>query len=287
MKGKTVCITGANTGIGFETALELAARGARIIMGSRNMTKGEAARARILQAFPEAQVDFIPLDLESRESIEEFARITVEKSPTIDVLVNNAGLIRMGYETTREGFEMQIGVNHMGHFLLFRRLLGALQAAPEARVLTLSSAAHYIGKLRFESFQGDKVQVKGMQGYAQSKLANTLFAREVARRYPAVRSYSLHPGLVASEFVSPEENGWLFTLGWKLIRPFSLTSRQGAQTTIHLATVTAPPEPNGQFFHRLSRAGSPSPLAKDDELANALWEESERLWRERGVVFTE
>jgi retinol dehydrogenase 12 len=173
----------------------------------------------------------------------------------------------------------------MGHFLLFRRLLGALQAAPEARVLTLSSAAHYIGKLRFESFQGDKVQVKGMQGYAQSKLANTLFAREVARRYPAVRSYSLHPGLVASEFVSPEENGWLFTLGWKLIRPFSLSSRQGANPTIHLATVSPPPEPNGQFFHRLSRAGSPSPLAKDDELANALWEESERLWRERGVVF--
>ncbi|MCB9285661.1 MAG: SDR family oxidoreductase [Lewinellaceae bacterium] len=285
MKGKTVCITGPNSGIGFYTAQELARQGARLILGVRNRETGDATVARIRTAVPEAEAEVATLDLSSRRSIEDFAEQVRRMAPRLDILINNAGVMGSVYTTTEDGFEQQIGINFMGPYLLTRLLLDNLKAAPEPRVVHVSSAAHYGGKIDFERFRSDKGRYKGMPAYAQSKLAVTLFASELARRYPDIRSYSLHPGVVATRIVRSERNGWLFALGWTLMRPFVLSPARGAKTSIYLATVAPPPEPNGQYFDEHQHPMKPSRLAQDEELARVLWERSEQFWKEAGAIF--
>ncbi|MBK7409419.1 MAG: SDR family oxidoreductase [Saprospirales bacterium] len=284
MNGKTICITGANSGIGFHTAQELARAGARVILGVRNREKGENAAVRIRTEIPGAQVDVFPLDLSSRKSIESFAGRVREATSSLDVLVNNAGQMSSRFETTEDGFELQVGVNYLGHFLLTRLLLDRLKQAPEGRVIHLSSSAHYGGKIDFERFRADKGRYKGMPAYAQSKLANVLFASELARRYPDIRSYSLHPGVVGSNIVRPDKLGWLFTIGWTLFKPFTFSPKRGAKTSLFLATATPAPEPNGQYFDEHQHPMKPSRLARDTQVARELWETSERLWREAGAT---
>ena len=285
MQGKTILITGANSGIGYETALALAEKGARVIIGVRRPEKGVAAAEKIRGQFPKAAVEVLPLDLSSCVSIENFADNIKERIPALDVLINNAGMMRSTYETTEEGFELQIGVNHFGPFLLTRRLLDQLKAAPEPRVITVSSSSHYGAKMDFERFRSDKGRYKGMPAYGQAKLANVLFASELARRHPEIRSYSLHPGVVGTRIVRPEKAGWLFTLGWTLFKPFTFSAKRGAKTSIFLATTAPPPEPNGQYFDEHQRAMTPSRLARDEDLARELWEISEQMWKEVGADF--
>ena len=284
MNGKTICITGANSGIGFHTAQELAKEGAKLILGVRNREKGEATAAKIRKSVPGAAIETLPLDLSSRQSIESFAKQVRGMAPSLDMLVNNAGLMSAGFETTEDGFELQIGVNYLGHFLLTHLLLDPLKEASAARVIHLSSSAHYGGKLDFERFRADKGRYKSMPAYAQSKLAIILFASELARRYPEIRSYSLHPGVVGTNIVRPDKLGWLFTIGWTLFKPFTFSPKRGAKTSLFLATTTPAPEPNGQYFDEHQHPMKPSRLARDEELARELWETSERLWREVGAT---
>jgi len=283
MEGKTVCITGANNGIGFQTALELARRGYRVILAVRNLEKGKVSAEEIRKKVPGSQAVPMALDLASRASIEAFASQMKQDFPKLEVLVNNAGQMCKAFERTEDGFELQIGVNHFGHFLLTMLLLGLLKKAPGPRVITVASSSHYGGKIDFERFRSDKGRYRGMAAYAQSKLAGVLFAAELARRHPDLRSYSLHPGIVASDIVRGERQGWLLAFGWTLFRPFTFSAKRGAQTSVFLATAVPPPEPNGQYFDEHHHIMKPSRLARDPLLARELWEITERMWREAGA----
>ena len=151
-------------------------------------------------------------------------------------------------------------------------------------MVTVSSSAHYGGKIDFDRFRKDKGRYKGMPAYAQSKLANVLFAAELARRQPWLRSYSLHPGVVASDIVRGESQRWWMALGWTLFKPFTFSPKRGAKTSIYLATVLPVPEPNGQYFDEHQHAMRSSRLSRDEDLARELWDLTERLWREAGAV---
>ena len=285
MDNKAAVITGAGSGIGFQTALELARLGFRVVLGVRTLEKGHMAAEKIRNAVRGADVVAWELDLAARVSIEAFAAKVVHDFPALDVLVNNAGRMTSGFQTTEDGFEMQIGINHFGHFLLTRLLMEPLERASAARVITVASSAHYGGKIDFERFRRDKGRYKGMAAYAQSKLANVLFAGELARRHPGLRSYSLHPGVVASRIVRGESQSWWLALGWNLFKPFSFTPKRGAKTSVFLATVNPAPEPNGQYFDEYQHVMRPSALARDANLSRELWEVTERMWREAGANF--
>lgn len=285
MEAKTACITGANNGIGFQTALELTRCGFRVILAVRNLEKGNASAEEIRKTVPGSQAITMALDLASRASIEAFVSEVKQNFSQLDVLVNNAGQMCSAFERTEDGFELQIGVNHFGHFLLVMLLLDLLKMAPDPRVITVASSSHYGGKIDFESFRSDKGRYRGMAAYSQSKLAGILFATELARRHPELRSYSLHPGIVASDIVRGEKQGWLLTIGWALFKPFTFSPRRGAKTSVFLATAVPPPEPNGQYFDEHQHIMKPSRLARDGFLARKLWELTEKMWREAGADF--
>lgn len=275
MKNKTILITGGNAGIGFQTALKLADKGASLILGCRNPERAQAAVQQIRQQTRNEHVHALELDLSSLASVRQFARLVQNETDKLDALVNNAGLIADAFRTTQDGFEYQIGVNHLGHFLLTSELLSLLEAAPEARVVTVASAAHKSGKINFDSFSKPSKRYSPLAAYGQSKLANILFAKELARRYPHISSYALHPGVVYTEFGSKTDNK-VFRWLWNMSKPFLLSPEQGAQTSVYLASHTERPEPNGGYFEK-SKPTAPSTLAQDEKLAAALWEHSQTL----------
>ena len=201
MDGKTVVLTGANTGIGKQTTLELAKLGARVVMACRDVARGEAARAEILDATDgHGELEVRQLDLASLESIRSFAEKTNADLPRIDVLVNNAGIFPQKGWKTVDGFEAQFGVNYLGPFLLTNLLLDKLKASAPSRIVHLTSMLHTKGTLDFESFRGEK-PYKASVAYNQSKLANLVFSNELARRLAGtgVTSNAVHPGAISTE----------------------------------------------------------------------------------------
>jgi NAD(P)-dependent dehydrogenase (short-subunit alcohol dehydrogenase family) len=207
-KGRTAIVTGANSGIGFTTAAGLAAAGAHVILACRNTSKAAAAAEEILDKQPDASLAIAALDLSSLASIHSFAEHIIATHPTIDILINNAGV--MAYPTRRvtaDGFEMQFGTNHLGHFALTGLLMPALLAAPEARIVTLSSIAHKRGRLHFDDINWQH-SYSGWPAYQQSKLANLMFALELNRRAlhagSKITSVAAHPGVSQTKIF---ENG--------------------------------------------------------------------------------
>ncbi len=196
--GKLAIVTGANSGIGFETALALAGRGAEVILACRSETRGEAARAKIAAAHPGATLHLMRLDLGDLDDVRRFAAQVSELHPRVDLLVNNAGVMVPPESTTKQGFELQFGVNHLGHFALTGLLLEALRAAPSARVVSVSSQAHRQGKMNFDDLDFHARGYDRMAAYGQSKLANLLFTFEAARRFAkaglTVMAAAAHPG---------------------------------------------------------------------------------------------
>lgn len=199
--GKTVVITGANTGIGKETARELARRGGRIIMGCRDMTKCEEAAREIRGSTLNPQVYARHIDLASVKSIRSFAEKIIQDEERVDILINNAAVMRCPSGKTEDGFDMQFGVNYLGHFLLTNLLLDKLRDSGPSRVINLSSLAHVIGEIDFEDLNWDRKKFDTKKAYCQSKLAVVLFTRELARRLEGtgVTVYALHPGVVATK----------------------------------------------------------------------------------------
>ena len=188
MQDKIVFITGGNDGIGKATALALAQKGAILILACRNLEKGEQAVQEIRQKTSKDQAHLIPLDLADYESIRKASQTFRDQFDHLDVLINNAGLFSTSLQKTKHGIELQFGVNHLGHFLLTNLLLDPLKAAPEARVVNVSSNAHYNGEIDFNNLRGEKNNYTGMRAYAQAKLANVLFTREFAQ---AISGYYL------------------------------------------------------------------------------------------------
>ena len=199
--GRTAIVTGANSGVGLVEARELARAGATVIMACRNAEKAEAALAEIRSAVPDAAVDFEQLDLASLESVRGFAQRIHQRGEPLDLLINNAGVMAPPRGETADGFEMQLGTNHLGHFALTNLLLDLMIAREDARVVTISSNAHKLGRIRFDNLQGTRRYNRWL-AYCQSKLANLMFALELDRRLRAVGSPILslaaQPGYAAT-----------------------------------------------------------------------------------------
>lgn len=271
-------ITGGNAGIGKATAIALAQKGHTIIIACRNEAKARQAVADIKSSTNRDAVHYLVCDLASFASIKTCATNYRQQFGQLDVLVNNAGLITDELQFTKEGLEMQIGVNHFGHFLLTQQLMDLLEKAPQARIVNVSSTAHYGGKIRFDTFRGEIGEEKysGFAAYGQSKLANVLFTKALARRYPNICSHSLHPGVVGTAFANKNGNNKWWTKLWKITKPLMLSVDKGAKTSIYLASSPAALQSNGKYFEK-QREKKPSNLAEDAALAKQLWEVSEQI----------
>jgi NAD(P)-dependent dehydrogenase (short-subunit alcohol dehydrogenase family) len=279
--GRTAVVTGANSGLGLVTSRELARAGARVIMACRNTEKGEAAAAQIRSEVPDADVHVESLDLADLSAVEVFAAGLDQ----LDLLINNAGLMAPPRRLTSDGFESQLGTNHLGHFALTGRLLGRLLASPEPRVVTVSSQAHRTGKINFSDLQGERRYMRWL-AYGQSKLANLMFCFELQRRAAAagtaLRSMAAHPGYSRTnlQFAAPPR------LDQAIMRVTNLigqSAEMGALPSLYAATV--PDLPGGSYVgpdgfmeqrghpHLVTAAGR----AYDEEACRRLWEVSEEL----------
>ncbi|XP_062847339.1 retinol dehydrogenase 13 [Trichomycterus rosablanca] len=280
LNGKTVLITGANTGIGKETALDMARRGARVVMACRDLTRAEAAANEIRQSTGNGNVVIRHLNLTSLHSVREFAKEFLATEERLNILINNAGVMMCPKWITEDGFETQLAVNHLGHFLLTNLLLEKIKSSAPSRVVTVSSIAHIGGKIHFDDLFFEKRPYNSLVSYGQSKLANVLFSRELARRMKGtgVTSYSLHPGVIHTE-LSRHIKSW-FPLLKYVYSPVSYmllkTPWQGAQTSIFCAVTEGLENKSGCYFSDCAEK-EPAPEAKDDEVARRLWEESARL----------
>jgi NAD(P)-dependent dehydrogenase (short-subunit alcohol dehydrogenase family) len=252
-RGRTAIVTGGNSGIGLEAARMLAQKGARIVLGCRNAEKAKAAVDAIGNQALGAEVEVIPLDLASLASVREFARVYASRHARLDLLVNNAGVMAIPRRETADGFEMQLGTNHLGHFALTGLLLGLLLETPGARVVNVSSSAHRAGKLRFDDLQSQKSYAR-WGAYGQSKLANLLFTLELQRRLGQQKrtqlSVACHPGWAATDlqFVAARMDGSkLFTLASSIgNRLLAQSAADGALPTVQAAL--APEVQGGDYW---------------------------------------
>ncbi|MCX6505039.1 MAG: SDR family oxidoreductase [Actinobacteria bacterium] len=274
-KPRTVIITGANAGIGLETAHALARQGDRVIMTARDPKRGADALTQVRQKSGNQSVELMILDLASFASISQFAREFSDNNDELDVLINNAGLVLSKREETAEGFEMTFGVNHLGHFLLTQKLGNVLTGTKDSRVVVVSSHAHKFAKngLDFDDLQAEK-SYSAFKVYGKSKLANIYFARELARRWPGVKVNSLHPGFVRSRFGLDGDNSRIMEIAMYPIRPFAISPTKGARTSIYLASESD--IGTGDYYFRC-HTSTPSVAARNDEAARRLWAISEEL----------
>ncbi|MBN3277866.1 RDH13 dehydrogenase, partial [Polyodon spathula] len=252
LDGKTVLITGANIGIGKETAQDLARRGARVIMACRDMDKASEAAEEIRQKTGNGNVVIKKLDLASLESVRHLAEEIQHEEERLDLLINNAGIMMCPKWKTEDGFEMQFGVNHLGHFLLTNSLLDLLKKSSPSRIINVSSLAHEKGQIHFDDINLDK-DYDPYKSYRQSKLANVLFTRELAHRLQGagVTANSLHPGVVNTALgrhISPTIALWKRIIFAPFILLLLKTPWQGAQTTIHCAVAEELEHTSGLYF---------------------------------------
>jgi len=288
--GKIAIVTGANSGIGYHTALELARKGGRVLLACRNPAKAEDALKRLKDAVPGAQAELAALDVSDLGSVRAFAAAFAGRGAPLDVLVNNAGIYSAERRTSRDGFELTLATNHLGHFLLTALLLPALKRSADPRVVTVSSIAHRRGRVDFDDLMGER-RYNGPKAYGQTKLANLLFAFELQRRADVagvrLRSLAAHPGVARTSIIVNALGGG--KPNWKtrfvdLIMPlFSHSEEQGALPTLYAAT--RPDAAPGAYYGPdgfREMTGFPVrvdcyPQAKDEAAAKRLWEVSERL----------
>ncbi len=279
MDGRTVLITGGNSGIGKETAVALATEGASVTFTTRNLDNGANSLAEIRDRSSSDTVDVMELDLAHLASVREFTTRYADTHDHVDVLINNAGLMLGSRRETLDGYEMTFQVNHLGPFLLTTSLRDLLVAGDAARVVNVASAAHSSARrgLDFDDLQSTK-KYRSFTVYAESKLANILFTRELARRWndTGVTANAVHPGFVASRFGRDGDTGRLTNLVFPLLRPFALTPEQGAQTQVYVASAPELAGITGGYWVK-STPATPSTAAQDDAAAARLWEISEQL----------
>ncbi len=273
--GRRMVVTGANTGIGFETARALAAAGATVYLACRDAAKGEDAAARIRAAHAAADVRPAVLDLASFASIRAFAEALGDEP--IDVLVANAGLATTDFATTEEGIERTVGVCHFGHFLLVRLLISRLLAAPAPRVVMVSSESHRAPRrLDFERFPMTAANFRGLVAYGQAKLCNVLFARALQTRYGerGLMACSLHPGTLVTTDIG--RGNAFFGLLMRLVSPFTKSCSQGAATSVWAATHEPATALAGAYL-RDCAVDESTPESRDPATAERLWALSDEL----------
>ena len=294
LNGKTAVITGATGGLGYETALALAGAGAVVVLTGRNDAKGRNAIQSIRTQFPDAKVSYETLDLASLASVAEFVARFVAAYPSLDLLINNAGVMALPQrQTTVDGFEMQFGTNYLGHYALTARLLPWLRRGHQPRVVNLSSLAHRSGTINFDDLQSTRSYVP-WKAYSQSKLAMLMFALELQRRSDAagwgLMSNAAHPGYARTDLIAngPGAGGLLWQLNKSLQPLVSHSAAEGALPTLFAAT-SPQAEPGGYYgpnwFYELKGPPVPAkimPQAKDAAVAARLWDVSAAL---TGVSF--
>ena len=272
IKGKIALVTGANSGIGFVTARELAKAGAHVVMLCRNAERGNQALEKIRVESGSEEVDLILGDLGSLESVAQFAETFKGKYDRLDVLVNNAGLSLPARYLNDDGLEMMFAINHLGPFALTCLLAEPLKASGAARVVCVASMGHWMGRLDMDNLQGEK-RFNSLAQYCNTKLANILFARALAERvrHQSITAYSLHPGVIRSGFAQ-DESGWFGKLV-KVGGPFMSTPEKGAKTSIYLATAPGIESQSGDYFANSKKAMC-SPIARSEAKAEELWKRS-------------
>ncbi|XP_029497753.1 retinol dehydrogenase 12-like [Oncorhynchus nerka] len=268
--GKTVIITGANAGIGKETAMDLAKRGGRIILACRDLGRAEAAQREIIEKSGNPNIVTRKMDLSDTKSIREFAELINREEKQVNILINNAGIMMCPYSKTADGFEMQFGVNHLGHFLLTFLLIDLIKRSRPARIINLSSMAHKWGWIQLEDINSER-SYHSRRAYGQSKLANILSIRSLAKRLKdtGVTVYAVHPGIVRTEL--KRHMNLALLISWKIVRPFTKTIVQGAQTSIYCAVEPELETESGGYYSDC-KPSSCTRAARDDEMAQKLWE---------------
>jgi NAD(P)-dependent dehydrogenase (short-subunit alcohol dehydrogenase family) len=290
-RGRTAVVTGANTGLGFETARVLAGRGARVVLACRDLGRAKDAAARILSGpsqsagAPPAEVQAVRLDLASLASVREAAQEIGAAYGPVDLLVNNAGVMWTPLRRTADGFELQFGVNHLGHFALTGLLLGAMQGLEGSRVVTVSSNAHKSGRIDFDDLQSQRRYRRGT-AYCQSKLANLMFTYELQRRLAAAgartQALAAHPGKARTELIRYLPR-WARVVDMIVEEPLGHSAAMGALATLRAAT--DPAASGGEYYGPAGRGelrGYPrlvdsNDRARDAEAQQRLWRQSERL----------
>jgi len=291
LTGRTYVVTGGNSGIGLVTVRQLAKQGARVVLACRRTVEGERARAEILAEGARGTIEVSALDLASLDSVRDFARSFLASHEALQGLVNNAGVMNTPKGRTGDGFEIQLGTNHLGHFLLTELLLPALTRGAPSRIVNLSSCYHDIamgrkGRIGFDDLQYERRKYDGWEAYAQSKLANVLHARQLARRLAGtgVTAVSVHPGWVRTRLMRSSMPLWAQDY---VLRPFlrmagMIEPWEGAQTTLYALLSPDVPAHAGGYFSQLglyrdkgaNKGGwplrSPNPEANDDAIAERL-----------------
>lgn len=279
MHGMTCIVTGANTGIGYETALGLAHLGARVILVCRTPEKGKDACIRIAKASGNPEIHVVSADLSSQKDVRKAAQTILSRWSRIDVLLNNAGTWLSKQTLTEDGVEMQFAVNHLTPFLFTHLLMPALKAAPEGRVLVVGSDSHFQTKMHFGNLNLDR-KYHGLRAYAQSKLANCLFIYELDRKLKAggitnVTANCIQPGLVKTD-IGIKHTASIHALAWKIRRSGGVSPAEGAETSIYLASSEEVTGKSGLYWDKCAPKKSSKRSYKEDD-ARRLWEESEVL----------
>lgn len=283
--GRIAIVTGANTGLGYETALEFAKKEIKVILACRNEQKANDAKARILKQVPNAELEFIPMDLMDLASVKTFAETFRKNHARLDLLINNAGIMIPPFQKTKDGFESQMGVNYFSHFLLTGLLIDMLNATPNARVVTLSSKAHESGVIDFDNLNAEKSYSK-FNAYAQSKLSCILFTQELNRRLQeagkSTISLAAHPGVSTTD-LGRHISKFLYYLLMPIFVFFTHKPAKGALPTI-MAALDVDVH-GGDYFGPIGfkeMKGLPAkvkakPRAYDETVAANLWTISEKM----------
>src|SRR5580704_14692763 len=276
MIGKTCIVTGANSGIGRETALGLAWMGARVVMVCRNAEKGNAALEKIRRESGSSQVDLLIADMSSQASVRALAEQIRQKYPRLDVLVNNAGGAAPAATLSADGIEMTLATNHLGAALLTLLLLDLLKASAPSRIINVSSEAQRRARLDMNDLQFERRKYRGFAAYGQSKLLMNAFTFELARRLAGtgVTANCLHPGVVATNIWGANPP-LILKLIIAVVKPFMLNSKQGAAVSLYLATSPEVAQVSGEYFVK-SKPAQSNPISRDPKLMTEIW-----LWTEK------
>lgn len=272
MEPLTILITGANDGIGRATAQVMLEQGHRVIITGRSAIKLQSAAATLLHRTGHV-CETLAFDLADLDAVRTAAADFLSRHSRLDILINNAGIFTNHLQWSAQGIELQFAVNYVGHFLWTQLLLPALHAAPAPRIVNLASVAHYHGLMDFTSLRADAPPAvyDGLEAYARSKLANVLFTRELARRYPRIASNCLHPGVIRTRLAN-KSTDWYYDLLWTLYKPFMRSTRCGAKTVIYLALNPEIEGVSGRYFDERQCCRKPLEAARDPLLAQQLWD---------------